>query len=121
MKVRQGISYECFFVVKPLDIAPLNPEQGVLSFLGVQFHRLRHCIRGRLEAFAGRGNNDYLFSHDLGDVLAVVDSRDSLMAECRLSSAELRRYLEERFAGLLAVPAFIEALPGHLPGDAASQ
>lgn len=26
----------------------------------------------KLEAFAGRGNADYLFSHDLGDILAVV-------------------------------------------------
>ena len=27
----------------------------------------------------------------------------------------------QRLGALLATPAFIEALPGHLPGDAASQ
>ncbi|MEQ1662434.1 MAG: hypothetical protein ABL877_07040 [Thiobacillus sp.] len=75
----------------------------------------------KLEAFSGRGNNDYLFSHDLGDFLAVIDGRDSLLDECRASRAELRAYLRERVAGLLATPAFIDALPGHLPGDAASQ
>lgn len=75
----------------------------------------------KLEAFSGRGNNDYLFSHDLGDFLAVIDGRDSLIAECLASSEELKTNLGERVAGLLATPAFIEALPGHLPGDSASQ
>jgi hypothetical protein len=75
----------------------------------------------KLEAFAGRGNNDHLFSHDLGDFLAVIDGRDSLIEECRASRDELKTYLGERVAGLLATPAFIEALPGHLPGDSASQ
>ncbi len=75
----------------------------------------------KLEAFSGRGNNDYLFSHDLGDFLAVIDGRDSLIDECRASSEELKTYPGERVAGLLATPAFIEALPGHLPGDSASQ
>jgi len=75
----------------------------------------------KLEAFSGRGNNDYLFSHDLGDVLAVIDGRDSLLDECRASRADLRTYLGERVAALLATSTFVEALSGHLPGDAASQ
>ncbi len=75
----------------------------------------------KLEAFSGRGRGDYLFSHDLGDFLAVIDGRDSLVDECRSSNAGLRAYLRERVAGLLATPAFIDAVPGHLPGDAASQ
>lgn len=75
----------------------------------------------KLEAFAGRGNNDYLFSHDLGDLLSIVDGRDVLLDECRSSPPELRSYLCERFTQLLASPAFVESLPGHLPGDAASQ
>jgi hypothetical protein len=75
----------------------------------------------KLEAFDGRGEGDFLFSHDLGDLLAVVDGRDALLEECRASSSMLRGYLADRFRGLLALPAFIDALPGHLPGDAASQ
>lgn len=75
----------------------------------------------KLEAFDGRGKGDFLFSHDLGDLLAVVDGRDTLLAECRTSPPELQSYLSERFQGLLAQPSFIDALSGHLPGDAASQ
>lgn len=75
----------------------------------------------KLEAFDGRGAGDYLFSHDLGDLLAVIDGRDTLRDECRTSPPELRAYLAARFQGLLAQPAFMDALPGHLPGDRASQ
>jgi hypothetical protein len=75
----------------------------------------------KLEAFSGRGNNDYLFSHDLGDFLAVVDGRDSLIDECRRSPEALQRNLSESVSRLLATPQFREALAGHLPGDAASQ
>lgn len=78
-------------------------------------------VATKLEAFAGRGNNDYLFSHDLGDLLAVIDGRDALIEECRASTPELKAYLRDWIARLLAAPAFLEALPGHLPGDAASQ
>jgi hypothetical protein len=78
-------------------------------------------IATKLEAFSGRGNNDYLFSHDLGDLISVVDGRDALPNECRSSPQELRSYLRERFTTLLSSSAFIESLPGHLPGDAASQ
>jgi predicted nucleotidyltransferase len=75
----------------------------------------------KLEAFAGRGNDDYLFSHDLGDLLALVDGRDALVAECAISTTELKIYLRDKLDALMAKPAFIQALPGHLPGDAASQ
>jgi hypothetical protein len=78
-------------------------------------------IATKLEAFASRGRGDYLFSHDLGDVIAVIDGRGSLREEVANAEASLRIYLAERFAALLVQPAFIEALPGHLPADAASQ
>jgi hypothetical protein len=75
----------------------------------------------KLEAFAGRGNGDFLFSHDLEDLLAVIDGRASIVEECRASAPELREYLAARLAALLATRDFIDALGGHLPGDAASQ
>lgn len=61
------------------------------------------------------------FSQDLGDLLAVVDGRDTLVDECRGSDPVLRGYLGQRFSALLGSRPFREALPGHLPGDLASQ
>lgn len=75
----------------------------------------------KLEAFAGRGNRDYLSSHDLGDFVSVIDGRENLLEEWQASDSKLRSYLRDRVSELLAIPAFIEALPGHLPGDAGSR
>lgn len=72
-------------------------------------------------AFADRGNADYLFSHDLSDLVAVIDGRDELIAECAQCDPELRSFLREKTRALLATRSFLDALPGHLPGDAASQ
>jgi hypothetical protein len=75
----------------------------------------------KLEAFHGRGQGAFLFSHDLEDLMAVVDGRESLLEECRRSPPELRNALAANFKGLLATPAFIEALPAFLAADQASQ
>ena len=104
----------------PLALETAMP-QALPSGMVIRLVAAPVFLATKLEAFSGRGNNDYLFSHDLGDFLAVIDGRDSLIDECRASRPELRTYLRERVAGLLATPAFIDALPGHLPGDAGSQ
>ena len=75
----------------------------------------------KLEAFDGRGKGDFLFSHDLEDLMAVVDGRATLLEECRASPPELRVYLAQRFAALLAERDFVDALSGNVPGEAASQ
>lgn len=78
-------------------------------------------IATKLEAFQGRGNSDFLMSHDLEDIITVVDGRVSLLEEARQVQAELREYLASKFRELLASPDFLDALAGHLPGDLASQ
>lgn len=75
----------------------------------------------KLEAFHGRGPSDIQLSHDLEDLMAVLDGRASLVDECRLSPQHLQAYLAKQFAALLATAAFIEALPCFLPPDPASQ
>lgn len=72
-------------------------------------------------AFADRGKSDYLFSHDLGDLISVIDGRDELLAECEQSDNALKAFLREQTRMLLSSKAFQEALPGHLPADTASQ
>ena len=78
-------------------------------------------IATKLEAFKGRGNNDYLASHDMEDIVTVVDGRATLLDEVNLSDGQLREYLTAEFSALLGNSRFVEALGGHLPGDAASQ
>jgi hypothetical protein len=66
-----------------------------------------------LEAFRGRGKGVFLFSHDLEDLMAVVDGRASLLEESRLSPPEFRNDLAAQFHELLNTSAFLEALPHH--------
>ncbi len=72
-------------------------------------------------AFVDRGQQDYYGSHDLEDFIAVVDGRERMANEVDAAPAALRSYVISSVRALLAVPAFDEALPGHLPGDRASQ
>ena len=78
-------------------------------------------IGTKFEAFANRGKFDYLFSHDLGDLISVIDGREELLMECTQIDSNLKRFLGEKTRILLSTPAFLDALPGHLPGDSASQ
>jgi hypothetical protein len=75
----------------------------------------------KLEAFRGRGRGDYSMSRDLEDIVAVLDGRPEIVDEVRQSDSQLRRYLSDEFASLLTTPDLLDALPGYLRPDAASQ
>ncbi|CAM3068795.1 Nucleotidyl transferase AbiEii/AbiGii toxin family protein [Sphingomonas antarctica] len=70
----------------------------------------------KLEAYAGRGENDPLGSHDLEDILNVVDGRPMLFNEVKSADAEVRDYLSEQFQTLLKHPDFENFLYGNIRG-----
>lgn len=78
-------------------------------------------IATKLEAFLGRGQGDFLMSHDLEDVVTVIDGRPELLDEIKTSPPELCQYVREQFSGLIRNDHFMTALQGYLPGDMASQ
>lgn len=63
----------------------------------------------------------FLLSHDLGDLIAIIDGRESLTDECKLRTPELREYLELQFTQLIENRALMQALSAHLPPDGAGQ
>lgn len=69
-------------------------------------------VATKLEAFASRGRGDVLASHDLEDVLNIVDGREELVRELAGASNDVRHAIAEAFAGLLARPGFLDVLPG---------
>jgi hypothetical protein len=80
-----------------------------------------YFLATKLEAFHGRGRTDFRMSHDLEDIVTVIDGRAEIIDEIHLVSADLRKYLSDEFSALLSNRNFLEALPGHLLPDAASQ
>lgn len=122
-----------------LDVMPTDPE--ILGF-GSEWHAMAmdHAMeyvlqQGRsirmvsapyflitkLEAFDGRGGGDYQLSHDVEDLLAVIDGRPGIVNEVAASEAVLQEELAGRFRRLLDDPRFLDAVPGHLPPDETSQ
>lgn len=71
-----------------------------------------YFVATKLEAFESRGKSDYLESHDLEDVLSVVDGRPELADELAHAELELRRYVSAVFARLIEDEGFLNALPG---------
>ena len=121
-----------------LDVMPTDPS--ILGFANrwygsaydnakkvqVGTHEIRlirapYFLATKLEAFVGRGRNDYAASADLEDVIAVIDGRPEIVGEVRLSNSDLQQYLSNKFRELLANRAFAESLPGFLLPDAVSQ
>jgi len=78
-------------------------------------------IATKLEAFRNRGRGDFLASHDLEDIVTIVDGRPALRDEIQSAPADLRKYLAQQFQRLTTSTEFLDALTGHLPGDRASQ
>lgn len=75
----------------------------------------------KMEAFQGRGNRDFLQSHDLEDFVAVIDGRSTILEEIGNAPANLRAYLSRKAKELLQEPRFLDVLPGFVSWDQASQ
>lgn len=75
----------------------------------------------KLEAFEGRGNSDFFMSHDLEDLIAVIDGREEIVAEIADAETEVREYVASKLKTFLEDRAFRDALPGHLLPDPGNQ
>ncbi len=122
-----------------LDVMPSEP--GVLSFHNRWYpqalatateYRLPNgksirlvtaplFIATKLEAFLDRGDRDFSASHDIEDIVTVIDGRAELIAEARLAPPGVRDYLRNQCSLLISSDAFISVIPHHLAPDAASQ
>jgi hypothetical protein len=78
-------------------------------------------IATKLEAFHGRGAGDVVASHDLEDIIAVVDGRPEIVTDVATADAAVRGYIADEIRALLDNADFLEALAGFLLPDRASQ
>lgn len=80
-----------------------------------------YLLATKVEAFNGRGGEDFLGSRDFGDVIALIDGREELLAEVQQSEAALRTYLAGELRRLREHPRFRDGVSGALRPDFASQ
>ena len=53
-------------------------------------------IATKLDAFDDRGDGDYQASHDLEDIISVVDGRERLISELAVAPREMARTVGSR-------------------------
>jgi hypothetical protein len=82
-------------------------EQG----LKIRLVAAVYFCRSKIEAFAGRGKNDFPASRDLEDLIAVVDGRGELVGEIEAAANDVRSDLAKEIKKLFSIREFSDALP----------
>jgi len=75
-----------------------------------------YLLATKLEAWNGRGGGDHLRSHDLEDIIALVDGRAEIVDEVRDASDGLASFLSREVTILLDQPRFLETIDGTVVG-----
>lgn len=75
----------------------------------------------KLEAYLNRGGGDFVLSHDITDIVTLVEGRPEIVAEVRRLRAGPKEFIRSALSGLLHDDDFRLAIHGHLPPDAPSQ
>ena len=89
--------------------------------LEIQIVTAPYFLGTKLDAFFGRGRGDYLASHDMEDIINFINGRVEILEDIKNSEAELKDFIIKSLQGFLEDELFLEALPGHLLPDQASQ
>jgi len=71
-----------------------------------------HFLATKFEAFNDRGGRDVYLSHDLEDIITVIDGRAELADEIARAEASIHKHVVEQANALLAHPEMANALPG---------
>lgn len=77
--------------------------------INIQLISPPYFLATKLEAYNGRGNDDPIGSHDIEDILNIVDGREELIKEVNSESQELRQYISDQISKLMKNQGFEHA------------
>ena len=89
-------------------------DQKITDVISVKIISAPYFLATKLEAFKDRGKQDFLSSHDLEDIISLIDGRAEIVNDISVTSDNLKQYLAFEFASLMNNAQFLQALPGHL-------
>jgi hypothetical protein len=75
-----------------------------------------YLMATKLEAWNGRGGGDHLRSHDLEDIIGLVDGRAEILGEVEGAPSDLRSFLSSEVARLLDQTRFLDLVDGTVVG-----
>lgn len=96
------------------DEAVRHADDLKLGAIQIRLIRPPYFLATKMAAFRSRGKKDYFASHDLEDLIAVMDGRPSICDEVAQADQNIRRHLSGIATELLSSRAFANALPGHV-------
>lgn len=85
-----------------------------LGAIQIRLIRPPYFLATKMAAFRSRGQNDYFASHDIEDLIAVLDGRPTICDEVGQAEQNIRTHLSRVATELLASRALANALPGHV-------
>lgn len=112
-----------FMNTKAIDWAPANPwfgpgydkrERINIDGTSIFILPLPYFLASKFSAFENRGLNDPRTSHDLEDIIYIIDYRTDIQDQLRASPENVKNYLQNKLASLLDDPAMKEAIEGNL-------
>ncbi len=80
-----------------------------------------YFLATKIEAFYSRGRGDFMASHDMEDIVTLLDGRPEIADEVRAAPDEVKVFLSRSFRDFLLKRDFLDSLPGYLLPDSASQ
>ncbi len=83
--------------------------------------RPEYFIATKIEAFLGRGGGDFVMSHDIEDIITVVDGRPELIGEMETADHEVQSFVRIQFRTFALDGDFQNAVLGYLPTDNVGQ
>lgn len=88
----------------------IEEEEKIWTFTPPYF------LAAKLEAFDKRGKGDFFGSHDLEDIVLLLENREHIWEELDATEGALRSYLKEQFGDLVKDDRFREFLEGNVQG-----
>lgn len=96
-------------------------EVGLPDGTAVRIVSAPAFVATKLDAFCDRGGGDFLMSHDIEDIIAVVDGRPELCDEIASADSTVRQFISSSITNFLRDPNFEESVKMSLLPDEVSQ
>lgn len=96
------------------DAQSTATNKAINDSISIKVITAPYFLATKLEAFKDRGKQDFLLSHDIEDIISVVDGRPEVVNDISNAADNLKEYLAFEFSTLMNNDQFLQALPGHL-------
>lgn len=93
-----------------------SPQECTVKGTKIRILKVPYFLATKFEAFKGRGKEDYMASHDMEDIITILDasSEELLEGELKNFDMDLTNYLKSELSHLMSSQNFKAALPGSV-------